>query len=213
MEHATLIQQIFAGVVCAFLFVSLSYFVNRRLNGDSFKVDIYLLVMYAVTVFCLAVFFEVIANNLYQHFTGDKLWEYQVMPIYNRDVSLLAPLLWSAYGMHLYFIEQTYTKHLPGFMRNRKSHTLLHGLDAPLVFEVSGNLIFLLLIGKYYAYYLPGDLFHLTSFRVIPVYMICIFFGLLLLHWLEKQKRHWSIPGIIFSIGIGFLYLASLLSR
>ena len=208
MEQATLIQEIMTGIVCALLFVSVSYFVNRRLNGDSFRVDPYLLCLYSATVFCLAILGEVSVNSLYHYFIGESLWQYHVMPIYNRDVSLLAPLLWSAYGMHLYFIEQTYIKYLPGFMRNRKNHALLHGLDAPLVFEISGNLIFLLLIGKYYAYYLPGDLFHLTSVRVIPLYMICIFFGLLLLHWLEKQKRHWSIPGAIFSAGIGFLYLA-----
>ncbi len=197
-----------AGTVCALLFVSVSYFANRRLGGDSFRVDPYLLSLYAATVFCLAILGEVSVNSLYYYFVGESLWQYHVMPIYNHDVSLLAPLLWSAYGMHLYFIEQTYIKYLSGFMRNRKSHALLHGLDAPLVFEVSGNLIFLLLVGKYYAYYLPGDLFHLTSVRVIPLYMICIFFGLLLLHWLEKQRRHWSIPGVIFSAGIGFLYLA-----
>ena len=208
MDASTLIQEIMAGIVCALLFVSLSYFINRRLSGDSFKVDIYLLVLYAVTIFCLAVFLELVVNSLYHYFVGEKLWQYHVMPVYGQDVSLLSPLLWSAYGMHIYFIEQTYLKHLPGVLRNRKSHALLHGLDAPLVFEVSGNLVFLLLIGKYYAYYLPGDLFHLTSIRVIPLYILCIFFGLLLLHWLEKQKRHWVIPGVIFSFGIGFLYLA-----
>ncbi len=197
-----------AGIVCALLFVGASYFINRRLSGDSFRVDPYLLAMYAATVFCLAIIGEVSVNSLYHYFVGEKLWQYHVMPVYSRDVSLLSPLLWSAYGMHLYFIEQTYLKRLPRFLRNRKSHALLHGLDAPLVFEVSGNLIFLLLIGKYYAYYLPGDLFHLTSIRAIPVYMVCIFFGLLLLHWLEKKKRHWGIPGVIFSAGIGFLYLA-----
>ena len=203
-----LTQEIIAGSVCALLFVGVSYFINRRLNGGNLRIDPYLLLMYAATVFCLAIFCEVFVNNLYQYFIGENLWEYHVMPVYGRDVSLLAPLLWSAYGMHLYFIEQTYRTRLPRFLRNRKGLALLHGLDAPLVFEVSGNLIFLLLIDKYYAYYLPGDLFHLTSVRVIPLYMVCIFLGLLLLHWLEKQKRHWSIPGAIFSAGIGFLYLA-----
>ncbi len=204
----TLLQEIFTGIICAFLFVSISYFINRRLSGDSFRVDAYLLAIYAVTVFCMAIIFEVIINNLYHYFIGANLWEYHVMPIYGRDVSLLSPLLWSAYGIHLYFIEQTYIKRLPQILRNRKGRALLYGLDAPFVFEVSGNLIFLLLIGKYYAYYLPGDVFHLTSVRAIPIYMFCIFFGLLLLHWLEKQPRHWSIPSTIFSLGIGFLYLA-----
>jgi len=206
--HPGHIEEIIAGTVCALLFIFFSYFINRRLSGDSLQVDGYRLVLYAATVFCLAIISEVIINNIYRYFIGENLWEYHVMPVYNHDVSLLAPLLWSAYGIHLYFIEQTYRKRLPRFMRNRKSHALLHGLDAPLVFEVSGNLIFLLLIGKYYAYYLPGDLFHLTSLRVIPLYMACIFVGLLLLHWLEKQNRHWGIPTAIYSAGIGILYLA-----
>ncbi len=208
MSEVSPSQEISAGIICALIFIGVSYFVNRRLSGRHFKLDPYLLTVYAVTVFCLAIFFEVLVNSLYDYFVGENLWEYHVMPLYNRDVSLLAPLLWSAYGVHLYFIEQTYRARLPRFMRSRKAHALLHGLDAPLVFEVSGNLIFLLLIGRYYAYYLPGDLFHLTSVRVIPIYMLCIFFGLQLLHWIERQPRRWRIPGAIFSVGIGFLYLA-----
>jgi len=104
-----------AGTVCALLFVSVSYFANRRLGGDSFRVDPYLLSLYAATVFCLAILGEVSVNSLYYYFVGESLWQYHVMPIYNHDVSLLAPLLWSAYGMHLYFIEQTYIKYLSGF--------------------------------------------------------------------------------------------------
>ena len=208
MEHTTLIQQSIAGITCVFLFISISFLVNRKLASPVFNVDPYLALLYAATVFLMAITAEVIVNTIYLYFIGEKLWVYHVMPLYNQDVSLFAPFLWSAYGIHLYFIEQTYRHRLPKLMKRKNASALLHGLDAPLIFETSGNLIFLLLAGTYYAYYIPGDLFHLTSIRVIPLYMFCIFVGLIVLRWLEKQSRHWAIPTGLFSVGLGILYLA-----
>ena len=209
LDNPDFFQQSIAAITCAFLFIGISFLVNRKLAQPIFNVDLYLALLYAATVFCLAIVCEVVVNSIYQHLIGEKLWVYHVMPIYNQDVSLLAPLLWSAYGIHLYFVEQTYRIRLPKLMnKNQNASALLHGLDAPLVFETSGNLIFLLLAGTYYAYYLPNDLFHLTSFRVIPLYMVCIFFGLIILRWLEKQTRHWAIPATIFSGGISILLVA-----
>ena len=204
------LAEIGTGLLCALLFISVSWLVNRRLAGDGFHIDSYRLILYAVTVFSLAILAEVTVNSLYRFFLGEDLWQYHILPVHGQDVSLLAPLLWPAYGVHLYFIEQTWRKRLPAPLRNTRGHALLHGLDAPLVFEVSGNLIFLLLTGSYYAYYLPGDLFHLTSLRVVPLYMVCIFFGLLLLRRLEQGPRRWRIPAAIFSLGMGFLLLPAL---
>ena len=204
------LAEIGTGLLCALLFISVSWLINRRLAGDGFHIDSYRLVLYAVTVFSLAITGEVTVNNLYRYFVGESLWQYQVMPAYGHNLSLLAPLLWPAYGIHLYFVEQSLHQRLPRLLRTPQGHALLHGLDAPLVFEVSGNLIFLLLTGSYYAYYLPGDLFHLTSLRVVPLYMVCIFFGLLLLRRLERGPRRWRIPAAIFSLGMGFLLLPAL---
>ena len=208
IEPSSLILQSIAAITCAILFIGISYVINRKLASPVFTVDLYLALLYAATVFLLAICCEVIVNTLYQYFIGEKLWVYHVMPLYNQDVSLLAPLLWSAYGIHLYFVEQTYRHRLPRLMKNRNASALLHGLDAPLIFETSGNLIFLLVAGTYYAYYIPGDIFHLTSVRAIPLYIFCIFLGLNILRWLEKQSRHWGIPAGIFSSGIGILYFA-----
>ncbi|MDH5572628.1 MAG: hypothetical protein OEY89_12755 [Gammaproteobacteria bacterium] len=208
METTSILNQSLAAIVCATLFVCTSYLVNRKLARPVFTVDLYLALLYATTVFLLAITAEVIVNTIYHYFVGEKLWVYHVMPVYHQDVSLLAPLLWSAYGIHLYFVEQTYQYRLPRLMKHKNASALLHGLDAPLIFETSGNLIFLLIAGSYYAYYIPGDLFHLTSVRVIPLYMLCIFLGLVILRWLENQSRHWSIPAGIFSLGMGILYIA-----
>ncbi|MCW9023842.1 MAG: hypothetical protein OQK73_04095 [Gammaproteobacteria bacterium] len=208
MFQTALTQQISAGIICALIFILVSYLVNKRLTANTLNLDKYLITLYATTVFLLAVICEVGVNTIYTGFIGEQLWQYHIMPRHGGDISLMAPLLWSAYGVHLYFVEQTYGLRLPAFLKRYKATALLHGFDAPLIFEVSGNLIFLALLGQYYAYYLPGDLFHLTSLRVIPIYIVCIFIGLLVLHWLEKQRRHWTIPAGLFSSGVVFLALA-----
>ena len=201
-------QQLFAGILCALIFILGSYFANQYFSKNKLSLNKYLISLYAATVFLLAIICEVLVNAIYSYFVGEQLWVYHIMPRHEGDISLMAPLLWSAYGIHLYFVEQTYQLRLPKFSKRYHATAMLHGLDAPLVFEVSGNLIFLALVGQYYAYYLPGDLFHLTSLRVIPIYIACIFLGLICLRWIERQQHHWAIPTGLFSAGCLFLLLA-----
>ena len=194
-----------AGVVFALLLVLTSFTVNSRLCRHQLKVDPYRMALTMSAVLLLATVAEATVDPLYQQWRGHNLWEYRVYPLHHRHVSALAAVVWTAYGAHLYFTRQSLEMRLPKRWNNRGSIAFVIGFEAPFFFEVTGNLIFLLLAGRYYAYYLPSDVWHLTSVQVVPVYMGCSFAGLCVLHALERLPRHGALPAILFGGGILFL--------
>lgn len=196
---------IIAGLLFSALMVGTSYGVNRRLLGQRLEIDAYRLILSATAVLFLAVTGESFVNSVYQLGVGTKLWEYRVHPLHDKNVSALAVFLWTAYGVHLYFTRQSMNHLFSRKWNNRLGKSLVLCLEAPLVFEVCGNLFFLLLLKQYYAYYLPGDLFHLTSIQVIPVYLLCIYFGLVILGILEKLPRRREIPLLLGFAGTAWL--------
>ncbi len=110
--------------------------------------------------------------------------------------------MWTSYGVHLYFLNQT----LNGFFATSAYRTqfkaVIIGVEAPLLWEVLGNGYFLLVLNEYYAYYLPDDVFHLTSLRVIPIYIICIYFGLIAYERLQSQARNYWLTGGLIATGL-----------
>jgi hypothetical protein len=118
---------------------------------------------------------------------------------------IVGSLVWAAYGIHLYFSRQTLMRKLPNRLNNSAGMAFIIGFEAPFICEVLGNLLFLQLLGEYYAYYLPGDVFHLTSFRVVPIYMLCLFVGLVILGKLENLPRKMVLPPALMSAGVAYL--------
>jgi hypothetical protein len=196
---------LFAALVFAVCLVGLSYTFNRQLIGDRLTLDGYRIALSASAVLLLAVLAESLINPLYQLLAGQKLWEYRVYPLHDSNVSALAALVWTAYGIHLHFTHQTLTLKLTGRWNSKFGKSAVFALEGPLLFEVTGNLIFLVLAGRYYAYYLPGELGHLTSVQVIPIYGLCIFIGLLVLDVLEKLPRRVQLPAVLFAAGSAWL--------
>jgi len=197
---------IVASLVFAVMLVTVSWYVNRWLCDGELHCDRYLLALTASAVFVLAIALESLVNPAYEMLFGHKLWEYRVLPLHNANVSALSVALWTAYGIHLYFSLQSLRRRLPDKLKGRHGRALVIGFEAPLFAEVTGNLIFLAIAGQYYAYYLPGDLFHLTSFQVIPVYAVCVYFGLHILDRMEQLPRRREVPVGLFVAGIAFLF-------
>ena len=189
------------GILCAVIFLGFSWALNRRLMRGPFRIDGFEVALYAATVFLVAVICEILVNSAYESVFGRKLWEYRVLPLYGGDISLLSFIIWPVYGVHLYFFRQVLAQRLSAHRNRDRVHALIIGLDAPLFYEVCGNLLFILLLGEYYAYYLPGELFHLTSVQVIPIYMLFIYAGLKLLGWL-LQGRVGHKPGLVYLLGL-----------
>lgn len=187
--------------------LGVSFTLNRLLARQPLATHAYSMLLYGSMVFCLAIIIEVIVNTGYTWVVGEKLWEYRIYPRHDQNVSLLAPIIWFAYGVHIYFADQTMTLRLPKGRKGDITRSIITGIDAPLVFEVTGNLVFLVLIGEYYAYYLPGELWHLTSVRVIPLYMLGIFIGLRVLRWVAARPENWLLPAGFYGGGLLFLWL------
>jgi len=194
------------GILFSFLLVLVSFTINRSLLGDRLQIDPYRLALTASAVLLLAVVSESLVNPLYTLWFGSKLWEYRVFPLHDANVSALAVSVWTAYGVHLYFTRQSLDAKLGPRWGDNNIKALIIGFEAPLIFEVFGNLVFLQLLNTYYAYYLPGDLNHLTSLRVVPIYMFCIFLGLTILSKLEQLPRHRLLPAALFAGGVAYLY-------
>lgn len=193
------------GIVFSALLVTISYRINRFLLGDKLVVDGYRMALSASCVVLLALLGESLVNPLYTVWAGEKLWVYRILPLHDGNVSALGVMIWAAYGIHLYFTRQTLLRKLPNRLKNNAGMAFIIGFEAPFICEVLGNLLFLQLLGEYYAYYLPGDVFHLTSFRVVPIYMLCLFVGLFILGKLENLPRKMVLPPALLSAGLAYL--------
>jgi len=193
------------GMIFSLLLVTISYSINRHLLGAKLVVDCYQLALTASCVVVLALIGESVVNPLYTAWFGQKLWVYRILPLHDGNVSALGVIIWAAYGVHLYFTRQTLINKLPNAMNNSAGIAIIIGFEAPFICEVLGNLLFLNVLGDYYAYYLPGDVFHLTSFQVVPIYMLCLFIGLTMLGTLERLPRKLVLPPALFSAGLAYL--------
>ena len=194
-----------ASLMFVVFLVTFSWNINQWLCGGELRCDRYLLALTASAVFLLAVVLEAVFNPAYEILFGHKLWEYRVLPLHDANVSALGAALWFAYGIHLYFTLQSLRRRLPEKLNGHHGKALVIGFEAPLFAEVTGNLVFLAIAGQYYAYYLPGDLLHLTSFQAILVYAVCVYLGLHALDHLERLPRRKEIPIGLFAAGIAFL--------
>lgn len=198
-------QMLVTGVGFALLFPAVSFLVNRRLCGGTLSIDIPGVALLASLVFLAAILCEASINPLYEHLFHDKLWEYRLFPLHDGNVSALAVAIWTSYGVHLYFLDQSLNNRLSGNGYRNLLKAAIIGIEAPLLWEVTGNGFFLLLLNEYYAYYLPGEIFHLTSLRVIPVYILCIYLGLLVYERLRLYARNIWLSAGIFLAGLMFL--------
>jgi hypothetical protein len=202
-------MEVVAGITFALLLMLTSFLVNRRILGGEMVIDGYRLALTASSVLLLAVVAESLINPLYALWAGHKLWEYRAFPLHDANVSALAAVVWTAYGIHLYFTRQSLDRKLGPRWNGNVAKALIIGFEAPFVFEVSGNFVFLLLLNNYYAYYLPADVDHLTSFRVVPLYMLCVYCGLGVLQVLERLPRLTVLPPALFAGGIAYLFAGS----
>ena len=191
----------------ALAFPALSVLIQHVLSGVRLERDVRQIVLLAALTFAAAIVCEALVNPAYAALFGEKLWEYRLLPRHDGNVSALSVLVWSSYGVHLYFVNQSLDRWFAYRSWRRCYKACVIGVEAPLIWEVSGNAVFLSLLGEYYAYYLPGELAHLTSVRVIPVYIVCVYAGLLIYERLRHYAHDWRVAGVCFAGGIVFLIL------
>ncbi len=127
--------------------------------------------LYITAVAMLGVIAEILIGTLYQAIVGQPLWVYTVYPVHSGYTSHYAVFLWGIYGFQMYLLHDTLRR------RNivtRKQLAVVTSIEA-ILFEAIVNLLFLFVFGRFIYYYLPGDLWHLTSIQTLPFYLLAGF--------------------------------------
>jgi hypothetical protein len=148
---------------------------------------------------------EVLFNKLYISLFGVPLWTYKILPVGSGHTSLFSPVIWSVYGLGIYLIHQ---KLQFGYFKKSFLGGLIMAIEGPL-YEIAANLLFITLFGSYLFYYWPADMWHLTSFQVVPIYFLCGWVAALSLPYLRHLVR-WEGVAITWCLAVISMYLLSL---
>ncbi|HEU0266204.1 MAG TPA: hypothetical protein VFQ70_01085 [Candidatus Saccharimonadaceae bacterium] len=126
-------------------------------------------IIYVTAAILIGVFGEVLVETLYNSLFGLPLWHYQVLPIHHTYTSLFSIVLWSLYGLHLYWVKAAIDKRLPDVGQSQWKLALIFTFES-LVLETFANIVWLGVFGKLIFYYTPPDLWHVTTIQNIPCY-------------------------------------------
>lgn len=170
-------------VLFAAVWILIIYAVNSIIAGQLKRAQWQQLLVYATTVAMIGICGEIFLDTVYKFFVGRPLWYYNILPIHGGYTSSYAIIIWALYGYHLYLLHGslaakwsiTRTRHL----------ALIFSLEA-LLLEALLTISARLFLGRYMYYYLPGDLWHVSSLQNMPFYFLC---GVLILKCLKRFRR------------------------
>jgi hypothetical protein len=170
-------------VLFALFFALFVYLLNSAIAVRFKHVQLKPALLYFMTVALIGVFGEIFLDTFYKLVVGHPLWYYNYFPIQHGYTSSYAVVTWGIYGFHLYLLHDslaakwsiTKTRHL----------ALIFSLEA-LAMEAMVTLAARAYLGKYMYYYLPSDLWHVSSFQNIPFYFIC---GVVILQTMKRFRK------------------------
>lgn len=157
-------------ILFAISWTAVLYILNSVIAGLPKKIDPKQALLYISSVAMIGVFGEILLDTAYNHFVGHPLWRYNILPFHHGYTSYYALVAWGLYGFHLYLLH--------GSLADRWSITKTRHLAIIFCFEalllealltLSARAVF----GTYLYYYLPSDLWHVSSLQNIPFYFIC----------------------------------------
>lgn len=188
-------------VICSGIIFGLVFFylLGCLIARKFLKPDFYILSLYVSVAFLVAIMTEPVHDTVYKYFFGEYLWIYQIFPIFGGGSTMLAPLAWSFYGYYAYFFQRALFErgiHLRTWVKG-----LLPGLDG-VPYDMTGNLFALFIAHKYFFFYPRTELWHLSSWWVIPFYTISGFIYAYVLRYTLFLKRSWKLPVVIYCMGI-----------
>jgi hypothetical protein len=196
-------------IACLFAcasFVVLSFLINSFIAQRRIRLSLYMASVYAAFGFTSAICLECILSSAYVRLVGGRLWTYHLLPAHEGNVTLLSVLVWPAFALHCYF--QTVGLRARRFaLADSLGFTcLLMTFEATLLFEMAGNLYFLVVRGDYLAYYHPADLWHLTSLQAMPVYAVAAGWTFYCTRFITLAAlTSWLWPVLVFAAGLVFL--------
>lgn len=173
----------FSLTVFAAAWIAVIYLLNSLIAGSWKRIQWQQALVYCTTVAMIGICGEIFLDTVYKFFVGRPLWYYNILPIHGGYTSSYAIVIWAMYGFHLYLLHGslaakwsiTRTKHL----------ALIFSLEA-LLLEALLTISARIFLGRYMYYYLPGDLWHVSSLQNMPFYFLC---GVLILKCLKRFQR------------------------
>lgn len=170
-------------VLFAVFWAVIIYALNCLLAGTFKRIVPKTALVYFMIIALIGLFGEILLDSAYNFFVGHPLWYYNILPIYGGYTSSYAIVTWGLYGFHLYLLHDSLATKWS--ITRIKHLALLFSLEA-LVLEALLTLSAKFVFGRYLYYYLPSDLWHISSFQNIPFYFIC---GVIALKTLKRARR------------------------
>jgi hypothetical protein len=146
------------------------YVVNCVIYGRLKPINVKMAVLYFMTLALIGLYGEVILDTTYNFFVGRPLWYYQILPIVGGYTSSFALVTWGLYGFHLYLLHGSLADRWSIY---RKRHLVLIFSFEALILEALLTISAKIFLGRFLYYYLPSDLWHVSSFQNIPFYFVC----------------------------------------
>ena len=143
------------------------YLINSLIARQFKRVSLRPMLLYVCALAMLGVYGETIFGNVYDYIFGHPLWRYTVLPIHHGYTSKFALVLWGSYGFYLYLMHDNLVKRSA---QVAKYLPFIFCLEAVAI-ELAVNVTYRLVFGKFLFYYVPGDLWHLTSLQTLPRYL------------------------------------------
>lgn len=182
--------------------VAVIYLAGLALVNDTAEIRIREVYMYSGTLALIGCISEVAVNSFYRAVFDSPLWIYLVTPIHKGDTSIFAFFQWSLYGYHLYFVH----KKIYSLNVKHKDYIFIFLLAVEaLLLEIFVNISSKFFLNTFIFYYTLGDMGHLTTVFVLPVYVL----GGAILN--EIFKRFLRDPvffgNLCFSVAFIFVFL------
>jgi hypothetical protein len=184
----------------AICWIVLLYLLNSWIAGTFKRVEPKMALVYFSSIALIGLFGEIFLDTTYNVFVGHPLWYYRILPIKGGYTSSFAIVTWGAYGFHLYLLHDSLKSR---WAITRTRHLAFIIALEGLVLEAALTLSAKFFLGRYMYYYVPGDLWHVSSFQNIPFYFI---FGVVAVHTLKRFRN----DPIFFTCMNSFLLLVLL---
>ncbi len=174
-------MHLFYLIIYSAVWLVVIYAFNRWFAGKPLKIQPVKALLYITTMAALGVLGEVVFDTVYNRLFRHPLWLYQIYPIHQGYTSVYSLYLWGSVGFYLYMLHGTLKKKR---VTSGLVLATIFCVDA-IIFEALANLSYLAFFNSFIFYYIPGDLWHITSVQVLPLYL---FAGIITVHTFEYEK-------------------------
>ncbi|MBP9667528.1 hypothetical protein KBD87_01840 [Candidatus Saccharibacteria bacterium] len=160
MENFYTVSLVTLGVAIA-VYALDSLYARRWLSLDKNSIS------FISAAILIGIFGEVFVETIYTFLFHQPLWHYQFLPVHATYTSYFSIVLWTMYGLHLYWVDQTLRQKYGTLPRWKLASVF--AIES-LLLETFANIVWLVVFGYFIYYYTPADLWHATTIQNIPCY-------------------------------------------